>query len=122
MTPPAPSSSPLDDVISKLASFDPLDWERRLQELADSIQIPDVAAAVRDAISPLVDQLTDVVKELKKLAKPGAGGGPAGGGSPPADPPAAAGPPAGGPTPPAPDPTPAQGGSLRDTLFGIPSL
>lgn len=127
VTPPTPPAAdppaapdPLQQLVEKLASFDPVDFENRLKELGDKLTIPDVGEALRTALQPIAEQLDAVTKELKKLGKPAA--------PPAADPPA---PPTVDPTDaPTPEPPPAPpsgqmgagGQSLRDTLFGIPKV
>lgn len=116
--PPAPDLSALVD---KLASFDPVDFERRLSEIGSNLHLPDFPAVLSEAFAPILERLDALDKDVRKLIKTGA----------------APQPPAAPPADPTPDPTPADvprsssdgggngGGqreSLMDTLFGVPHV
>jgi hypothetical protein len=93
--PPAADSGaadPLADLVDRLASFDPSDWERRLQELAVNLQelvanfqLPDLSgllAPVEEQLSSFGERLDALLKEVRKIAKSGGGGSSGAGGSP----------------------------------------
>lgn len=81
---PDETPDPLAALVDKLASFDPTDFERRLQELADSIQLPDLAAVlapIEERLGTLEASFGSFVKDIRKLLRgapsSGTGGGPA---------------------------------------------
>lgn len=114
--PAPPAEPPLDDLISRLATFDPAAIDRRLDELAGQVANSQPVTAIREALAPLFDDLGKGIRELTGLLK---GGGSV---SPPAAPAAAPDPtpaPAPAAPPAAPGPAPH---SVSDTLFGVPRV